>query len=534
MDILRIFRIADKNFSVNIQGTYDDPLFQANQIGELLKLSNIRETIKIFDDDEKVVITTDTLGGFQKTTFLTEIGLYKLLGMSRKPIARVFQKWIFNVAKEIRITGSYELKKNIEIDKEINEKRLEYEKHNTLINSFENRRVIYLTKVKKMNNEQNIIKLGWTNEISNRNRALTSNFGASMFQDVFECKQNQQFELFLKRHVKIQCFAFRDPIIDDIKSTETYLLNPTEYASIVKIIKNNIDNYQGFNPEQHIELERIKLDSKVVDLLASSSDIQKDKIIHILSKNHISKDQISEISEISDINEIEEVSESILFNNTIPRKNTRQRKVQQYNEQLELLHTFDGLMDVLRTNPTMSMFGIKNSVEKNTIYHESRWLFIDPKADNIKYEIPITVEIHHTSIPQYIAMINKNETRIENVFSSQSQASEITGINRKQTINDSIKKKTLVKNTYYFRIFSECSEVLRNEYLSRAKLPNIAFTRGTRISQLNIKTRQIIKEFNSIADVLKEICISRASLKRACENNEAYEGFIWEYSTTII
>jgi prophage antirepressor-like protein len=39
---------------------------------------------------------TDTQGGPQKTLFLTEVGLYRLLGRSRKPIASVFQNNIKN------------------------------------------------------------------------------------------------------------------------------------------------------------------------------------------------------------------------------------------------------------------------------------------------------------------------------------------------------------------------------------------------------------------------------------------------------
>lgn len=50
-----------------------------------------------FDDDEKVAHTMGTPGGKQEVTFLTEKGLYKLLGMSRKPIAEKFQDWMVEV-----------------------------------------------------------------------------------------------------------------------------------------------------------------------------------------------------------------------------------------------------------------------------------------------------------------------------------------------------------------------------------------------------------------------------------------------------
>jgi len=78
MDIVRAFECAGiaNGFKFNIQGTLDDPLFQANQIGELLGLSNVRESIKDFDEDEKgVQSSTDSAGRPQNMLFLTELAL---------------------------------------------------------------------------------------------------------------------------------------------------------------------------------------------------------------------------------------------------------------------------------------------------------------------------------------------------------------------------------------------------------------------------------------------------------------------------
>jgi prophage antirepressor-like protein len=71
-------------------------------------------SITDFDESEKVVSTTDTLGGTQEVTFLTEKGLYKVLFRSRKPIAQKFQNWVCEVIKEIRVTGIYNMQKEID------------------------------------------------------------------------------------------------------------------------------------------------------------------------------------------------------------------------------------------------------------------------------------------------------------------------------------------------------------------------------------------------------------------------------------
>ena len=117
VDIVRAFTDAglERGVTINIQGTSEDPLFQASQIGALLGLVNIRETIKEFDDDEKdAVSSTDSIGRHQIVLFLTELGLYRLLGASRKPFARPFQKWVAKVVKQIRLTGMYEMEQRLD------------------------------------------------------------------------------------------------------------------------------------------------------------------------------------------------------------------------------------------------------------------------------------------------------------------------------------------------------------------------------------------------------------------------------------
>jgi prophage antirepressor-like protein len=82
MEIVKAFN----NTNIVIKGTYENPLFRASDIGEILEMTNISVSIKDFNDTEREdVSTTYTLGGNQQTTFLTEKGLYKVLFKSRKP-----------------------------------------------------------------------------------------------------------------------------------------------------------------------------------------------------------------------------------------------------------------------------------------------------------------------------------------------------------------------------------------------------------------------------------------------------------------
>lgn len=90
-----------------IYGTAEQPLFLAKDVAEMVSVNNHRDLLSRVDDDEKVVGLTDTLGGSQQTTFLTEDGMYEVLMQSRKPVAKQFKKGVKQILKEIRTKGGY-------------------------------------------------------------------------------------------------------------------------------------------------------------------------------------------------------------------------------------------------------------------------------------------------------------------------------------------------------------------------------------------------------------------------------------------
>ena len=117
MDILKAFSLYDTEYPINIRGSIDNPLFQAKQIGKLLGIKNLPNSILDYSSKEKVNEKVITPGGMQNVTFLTESGLYKILSRSNKPVAKIFQDWMVNVIVELRKTGEYKLKEEHEIEK---------------------------------------------------------------------------------------------------------------------------------------------------------------------------------------------------------------------------------------------------------------------------------------------------------------------------------------------------------------------------------------------------------------------------------
>lgn len=90
--------------------------FIARDACGVLEIRNVSQALSYLDDDEKGVITSDTLGGDQRVSILNEAGLYSLILRSRKPEARKFKRWVTHeVIPAIRKTGRYAVSRTIEV-----------------------------------------------------------------------------------------------------------------------------------------------------------------------------------------------------------------------------------------------------------------------------------------------------------------------------------------------------------------------------------------------------------------------------------
>lgn len=92
---------------IDVYGSVNEPLFLAKDVALWIEHSNARMMLASVDEDEKVVRIAYTPGGNQETWFLTENGLYEVLMLSRKPIAKQFKKGVKEILRTIRKTGQY-------------------------------------------------------------------------------------------------------------------------------------------------------------------------------------------------------------------------------------------------------------------------------------------------------------------------------------------------------------------------------------------------------------------------------------------
>jgi anti-repressor protein len=83
--------------------------FVADDVTKGLEIKNGPHAVASLDPDERgtICLTDSALGGPERN-IISEAGFYKLVGKSRKPAAKAFQRWVTHeVLPSIRKTGSF-------------------------------------------------------------------------------------------------------------------------------------------------------------------------------------------------------------------------------------------------------------------------------------------------------------------------------------------------------------------------------------------------------------------------------------------
>lgn len=120
LELINQQEVLGQDFKV--YGTFENPLFLAKDVAEWIDYSKSNGKYKVsqmlapLDEEEKGVYNVDTLGGVQKMWFVTEDGLYEILMLSRKPVAKQFKKEIKKILKELRLHGTYSIMDSYMID----------------------------------------------------------------------------------------------------------------------------------------------------------------------------------------------------------------------------------------------------------------------------------------------------------------------------------------------------------------------------------------------------------------------------------
>ncbi len=581
MDILKAFSDGDESYHVNILGTIDEPLFQANQIGKILGIKNMSQSLSSFNKDEKVYKKVETNGGIQEVVFLTEFGLYKLIFKSSKPIAEKFQLWVFNIIREIRLRGKYELDDRIEVECRIRMAQYEAKNEDMLIDALKRHHCVYLSKI-GMKGDKTIIKIGSTNDIKKRAPQLKLDFGTSTILNVYPCVQNTQFESFLHKHTDIAPHRYHEPINQKI-SREMFLLDNETYEKLISIIRSNIHRYNQYTVQEKIEIEKIHYQNKLIDIESKQIDKNtenerirleneknrienericienekqklelikmnpslisliipeyKDNHLLSLSKNQEEKEEPINEDKDEEVVEKDEIFKSAQFHEK--KYNHKNPKVQQYDPNtLQYIKTFESIVETIRTFrnelniQNFSDKTLKDAWRGNYVYHGYRWNIIPYEMEDKPYELAPTVKIFSTR-RDLIAQMNLDKNKILHVYSSQKHAAIAMKHSSPSALCKAVKLGTISQG-HYWNFYDDCSEELKNNFIqSGGILPEVAITiSGAKpIVQIDYETKRVIATYATIKEVQVKFKMSRDSLKRAIEEKIPHNSFYWAYAS---
>jgi prophage antirepressor-like protein len=533
MEVVKAFNSNNLHTEIVIKGSHTDPLFRASDVGVALDIANIRSVIRDFSETEKVVHTMDTLGGTQHVTFLTEKGLFKILFKSRKPIAEKFQNWVCDVIKEIRLNGVYDLQKQLEQqktemqqleDKKTQEYNLKLEKQKIL----EREKILlkeyatagcifYVIKVKSFENGQYIVKIGESRKgISERYKEHKTKYDECLLLDCFSVNKSKDFETFIKENDSIRLNKVSDYPGHE-SELELFLIGKNlSYSTLLNIINTNIKYFDNNDTRKlELEIEQLKLmlemkdtnnDNLLIQELSKTVNLFSGKLDNLEKTNKEILDKLNSMQTKTTTN----------FNQPLVTLGPRLQKINP--ETMAIVHVYESIAECIKEyNFKVKRPSIDKAINENTVYYGFRWAFVDRNLDpNVLNNLPPTKQTKTQNLG-YIAKLNKEKTKILNVYLDRKTAAILNGYSSSSALDTPVKNITLT-NGHYYMLYDKCSIYLTYEFQLDYGKP-LLYKDG--IGQYNCNN-ELINEFTCKYDCIKQLTMSDKTLAKALDTNIMY------------
>jgi len=534
MEVVKAFNSNNLHTEIVIKGTVNEPLFRASDVGTVLDMSAIRSVIRDFDETEKVVHNTHTLGGSQQVTFLTEKGLYKVLFKSRKPIAEKFQNWVCEIIKEIRLHGVYDLQKQLEQQSDEfksieDQKAKEYElkleqqkiqeREKILLKEYATiGSIVYIIKVKTFENKQYIIKLGESRRgVKDRYNEHKSKYEECLLLDCFAVNKSKDFESFLHNNENI-----RGNKVTDLKEHETelelFLIGKNlSYKTLLDIINNNI-KYFNTNDTSKIELENEQLRLMLEMKTTNNDNLLIQELITTVKQMSGKIDNLEKSNkEILNKLNSQEIKVVTGFNEPLVTLGPRLQKI--HPETLKLVKVYESVSEAMKEDNNNKRPSINKAVVENTVYNGFRWGFVDRELDaNIIHNINPTkqTKVQHLG---YIAKLSADKSEILNVYLDRKTAAHFNGYESISALDIPVKNFIITKGHYY-KLFDDCDNILKQNFIQTNGDPML-YKNG--LGQYDAENN-LIREFICKYDCIKQLKISDKTLAKALDKNILYNG----------
>jgi phage anti-repressor protein len=435
------------------------------------------------------------------------------------------------VFQEIISEESIELKNRLEqkdIQLQIKDENLQkltkeklYEKHNILLREFGNiGSIVYIIKVKTFKSGEYIIKIGESRRgvldryNEHKNNYKNENVEDVIILDCFIVKNSKNFETFL--HNKFKNYKVKD-LHGHQNENELFLIGKElTYSCVLNIINQNIKYYN----DDYTEIEKLRLENLN---LIKIGELNKDFILKDFMK--INEKLYNKIDNLENtINGLKSQINSITtkttnnFNESLVTLGPRLQKINP--ETLQLIKVYESVSECIKENTNIKRPSLNKAVIENTIYQGYRWMLVDRLLDQNKiYNIKETkvTRIQNTG---YIAKLNKDKTRIVNVYLDRKTAAKLNGYVSPSSL-DVVVKKCLLSNEHYYILYDEVDEILKENFTKP-----VLYKNG--VGKID-NNGNLIKEFTCKEDARIKEQISNKTLSKALDTGNLYGNYYYKF-----
>jgi hypothetical protein len=476
----------------------------------------------------------DNRGGHNKDIIMLNVETFKkiCLKAGTKKADEVHDYFIKleNIMFEIAKEECEELKQQLQQiedikNKEMEEKiikKTEFEKEKYLLKHFANiGNIIYIIKVKSYDTGSYIVKIGESRRgIQYRYSEHKSNYEECLLLDCFEVDKSKDFETFLHHHSLIYSSKVTNLKYHE-KENELFLIGSTlTYQTLLKIINDNIDNYNYKVRELLLEIENLKLKNNG-QTINNDNELLKELIV--TNKLLVNKVSFLETSIQQIMNKINEKEIKVVtgFNQQIPNLGPRLQKINPEN--LQLVKVYESVTEAINENKNIKRPSIAKAVEENTIYCGFRWLLVERNLDStIIHCIQPTKETKVQNLG-YIAKLNTDKSYILNIYLDRKTAATLNGYQSLSALDNPVKNNTLI-NCHYYTLYDTCEQSLIQTFEEKNGVP-LLYKNG--IGQYDIDNN-LIREFACKYDCIKELKMSDKTLAKALTNNIPYNNYYYK------
>ena len=475
----------------------------------------------------------DTRGGHNKEIIMLNVETFKkfCLKAGTKKADEIHDYFIKleNIMFEVTKEESEDLKKQVlqleNKNKETEQKLIkqkELDNERFLLKEYDKiGNMIYIIKVKTNNDGTYIVKIGHsTKGIKERYQECKQKHKNILLLNCFQVDKSYEFEKFLHSHQIIQSTNIKN-LTGHESEKELFLIGSTlTLQMVLKIIDDNIDNYNYRVKELLLEIENLKLKNSG-QTINNNDELLKELVqTNKLLTNKVSSLENSIQQILNKLNE-KETKFVTGFSQQIPHLGARLQKINP--ETLQLIKVYESVTEAMNENKNIKRPSIAKAVEENTIYCGFRWLLIERNLDpNIIHNIEPTKQTKVQKLG-YIAKLNADKSEILNVYLDRKTASNLNGYQSSSALDNPVKNNTLT-NGHYYTLYDTCEQDLIQDF--EEKNGEIKLYKNG-IGQYDMNNN-LVKEFSSKYDCIRELKMSDKTLAKALQNNIPYYNYYYK------